>query len=71
MEEIAKGKPSGEAHTWKDLSKMKYTWRVAMETIRMFPPIFGGFRKATDSVGSYVQTISSVGIQSQYHLKGY
>ncbi|ESW13891.1 hypothetical protein PHAVU_008G235000 [Phaseolus vulgaris] len=50
QEEIAKGKPSGEALTWEDLSKMKYTWRVAMETLRMFPPIFGGFRKAATDI---------------------
>ncbi|CAJ1971381.1 unnamed protein product [Sphenostylis stenocarpa] len=47
QEEIAKSKPEGEALTWEDLSKMKYTWTVAMETLRMFPPVFGGFRKAT------------------------
>ncbi|KAK7300101.1 hypothetical protein RJT34_10935 [Clitoria ternatea] len=46
QEEIAKSKLSGEPLTWEDLSKMKYTWRVAMETLRMVPPIFGGFRKA-------------------------
>ncbi|RDY06229.1 hypothetical protein CR513_09820 [Mucuna pruriens] len=50
QEEIAKSKPSGEALTWEDLSKMKYTWRVAMETLRMFPPIFGGFRKAATDI---------------------
>ncbi|KAJ9672088.1 hypothetical protein PVL29_025653 [Vitis rotundifolia] len=43
-EEIAKGKPSGEFLTWEDLAKMKYTWRVALETLRMFPPVFAGFR---------------------------
>ncbi|KAK7300102.1 hypothetical protein RJT34_10936 [Clitoria ternatea] len=50
QEEIAKSKPSGEPLTWEDLSKMKYTWRVAMETLRMFPPIFGGFRKAATDI---------------------
>ena len=25
---------------------MKYTWQVARESIRAFPPIFGSFRKA-------------------------
>jgi cytochrome P450 len=35
---------------------MKYTWRVAMETLRMVPPIFGTFRKvATDiEYGGYI-----------------
>ncbi|KAJ1389583.1 Cytochrome P450 [Sesbania bispinosa] len=56
QEEIAKSKPSGEPLTWEDLSKMKYTWRVAMETLRMFPPIFGGFRKAATDIeyGGYL-----------------
>ncbi|KAK2377803.1 beta-amyrin 28-monooxygenase [Trifolium repens] len=56
QEEIAKGKLLGEPLTWEDLSKMKYTWRVALETLRMFPPIFGTFRKvATDiEYGGYI-----------------
>ncbi|KAE8125581.1 hypothetical protein FH972_020364 [Carpinus fangiana] len=48
-EEIAKTKPSGEYLTWEDLTKMKFTWRVAMETLRMVPPVFGGFRKGGNS----------------------
>jgi cytochrome P450 len=56
QEEIAKGKLLGEPLTWEDLSKMKYTWRVVMETLRMVPPIFGTFRKvATDiEYGGYI-----------------
>ncbi|CAI8586842.1 unnamed protein product [Vicia faba] len=56
QEEIAKGKLLGEPLTWEDLSKMKYTWRVVMETLRRFPPVFGGFRKtATDiEYGGYI-----------------
>ncbi|KAL2316774.1 hypothetical protein Fmac_030650 [Flemingia macrophylla] len=50
QKEIAKSKPSGEALTWEDVSKMKYTWKVAMETLRMFPPVFGGFRKAATDI---------------------
>lgn len=50
QENIAKNKPSGEFLTWEDLAKMKYTWKVAMETMRMFPPIFGGFRKALKDI---------------------
>ncbi|XP_061370400.1 taxadiene 5-alpha hydroxylase-like [Gastrolobium bilobum] len=56
QEEIAKSKPSGETLTWEDISKMKYTWRVAMETLRMIPPVFGGFRKAVADIeyGGYL-----------------
>ncbi|KAI3986662.1 hypothetical protein MKX01_014200 [Papaver californicum] len=51
QEEIAKSKTSrDELLTWEDLAKMKYTWRVAMETLRMIPPVFGGFRKALKDV---------------------
>ena len=44
-EEIAKTKVSGELLNWDDLAKMKHTWKAAMETMRIIPPIFGGFRK--------------------------
>ncbi|XP_002317588.2 cytochrome P450 716B1 [Populus trichocarpa] len=49
-EEIAKSKSKGELLTWEDLGKMKYTWKVALEALRMFPPIFGGFRKAVKDI---------------------
>ncbi|CAI9773438.1 unnamed protein product [Fraxinus pennsylvanica] len=49
-EEIKKNKPSGEFLTWEDLAKMKYTGRVAMETLRMIPPVFGGFRKTLKDI---------------------
>lgn len=54
--EIAKSKPSGEFLTWEDLSKMKYTWRVALETLRMIPPVFAGFRTALEDIhfGGYL-----------------
>ncbi|KAL2483479.1 Cytochrome [Forsythia ovata] len=29
---------------------MKYTWQVARESMRIFPPIFGSFRKAIDDI---------------------
>ncbi|KAK3424111.1 hypothetical protein EUGRSUZ_F00898 [Eucalyptus grandis] len=46
QEEIARSKTSGEPLTWEDLARMKYTWRVAMETPRIVPLVFGGFRLA-------------------------
>ncbi|CAN0901045.1 Cytochrome P450 716B1, partial [Linum grandiflorum] len=52
QEEISKSKgEGGEALlTWEDLGKMKYTWRVAQETMRMYPPLFGGFRVALEDI---------------------
>jgi len=50
-DEIAKNKQGdGEALTWNDLAKMKFTWRVALETLRLVPPIFGSFRRALEDV---------------------
>ncbi|KAM0846954.1 hypothetical protein ACQ4PT_055333 [Festuca glaucescens] len=49
-EEIAKDKADGEALTWEDLSKMKFTWRVAQETLRIVPPVVGGMRTAVEDV---------------------
>ncbi|KAK1320045.1 hypothetical protein QJS10_CPA03g00938 [Acorus calamus] len=31
--------------TWNDLQKMKYSWSVAQELMRMNPPVFGSFKK--------------------------
>lgn len=39
-------KRPGEILTLDDIKKMKYTWQVARESMRLFPPIFGSFRKA-------------------------
>ncbi|KAL6196340.1 hypothetical protein ACLB2K_031955 [Fragaria x ananassa] len=50
QEEIARSKSAGEFLTWEDLAKMKYTWRVAQETLRITPPVFGGFRTATKDI---------------------
>ncbi|KAH9291169.1 hypothetical protein KI387_043636, partial [Taxus chinensis] len=43
---IVANKRVGEEISWKDLKAMKYTWQVVQETLRMFPPLFGSFRKA-------------------------
>ncbi|KAF2290586.1 hypothetical protein GH714_014547 [Hevea brasiliensis] len=44
--EIMKQKTEGDILTLEDARKMKYTWQVARESMRLFPPIFGSFRKA-------------------------
>ncbi|CAM0948493.1 unnamed protein product [Alopecurus aequalis] len=48
-EEIARNKQA-ESLTWEDLSKMKFTWRVAQETLRLVPPTFGIIRRALDDI---------------------
>ena len=40
----------GDNLTMEDLKRMKYTWQVVRETIRLFPPIFGSFRKAIEDI---------------------
>uniref|UniRef100_A0A0D9XRC1 Uncharacterized protein n=1 Tax=Leersia perrieri TaxID=77586 RepID=A0A0D9XRC1_9ORYZ len=47
QDEIAASKRPDDALTWEDVARMKYTWRVAMETLRTVPPVFGSFRTAT------------------------
>ncbi|XP_024994741.1 taxadiene 5-alpha hydroxylase-like [Cynara cardunculus var. scolymus] len=49
-EDIARNRKPGEVLTFDDVKKMEYTWQVARETMRLCPPIFGSFRKATSDI---------------------
>ncbi|KAG9157048.1 hypothetical protein Leryth_009100 [Lithospermum erythrorhizon] len=43
--EIAASKKLGEPLQWADVQKMKYSWNVICETMRLTPPIQGTFRQ--------------------------
>jgi cytochrome P450 len=50
QDEIADSKRTEDVLTWEDVSRMKYTWKAAMETLRTVPPVFGSFRTATKDI---------------------
>ncbi|KAK1422608.1 hypothetical protein QVD17_17893 [Tagetes erecta] len=50
QQDIASNKASEEALTWDDLTKMKYTWRVATEMMRINPPVTLSFRRAKHDI---------------------
>eukprot|EP01018_Ginkgo_biloba_P016324 Gb_33310 [translate_table: standard] len=50
QKQILERKQPDEALTWEDVQQMKYTWRVAQESLRLTSPVFGGFRKTVKDI---------------------
>ena len=45
--QIAKSQGEDDLLNWADIKKMKYSWNVACEAMRLASPAQGGFREVT------------------------
>ncbi|KAJ8646623.1 hypothetical protein MRB53_008371 [Persea americana] len=48
--EIAMSKKDGELLNWDDIQKMKYSWNVVNETLRLTPPVPAAFRNVISDI---------------------
>ncbi|KAL8246387.1 hypothetical protein R6Q59_007603 [Mikania micrantha] len=44
--EISNAKKEGELLKWEDMQKMRYSWNVVLEVMRLNPPVYGAYREA-------------------------
>ena len=52
-QEIAASKAPGELLRWGDIQKMKLSWRVVQESMRLLPAAQGSFRVAQEEDMSF------------------